>query len=170
MNARVYHVLFLSRRNSARSIIAAAILNNYGKGKFQASSAGVDPAKEIDPQVIDLLQSNDLPIKETRPKHFAEFARAGAQDLDFVFTLSDTTAGEPLPEWPGLPVTAHWSSSDPLLVEGAEWERKLAFGRMFSELERRLSIFMSLPFQSLDRISLKQRVDDIGKIDPTATL
>ena len=163
MNDRVYSVLFLSRRNSARSVFAEAILNRNGKGKFRAFSAAVEPADEFDPQAIELLESNGFPIPDSPPRHYREFAETGAADLDFVFTLSDTAAGEPLPTWPGLPVTAHWSSTDPILVEGEEWERKLAFGRVFAELERRLNIFMSLPFASLDRMSLQSRLDEIGR-------
>jgi len=98
-----------------------------------------------------------------RSKHFREFSEFGQQELDFVFTLSDTAAGETLPQWPGLPVTAHWSSPDPMLAEGAEWERKIALTRIMSELERRLRIFVNLPFESLDRMSLKTRVDEIGR-------
>jgi arsenate reductase len=168
MSQKVYHVLFLSRRNSARSILAEAILNRDGKGRFQTYSAGVAPAPTIDPHIVELLQSVGLPVEGLRAKHFREFAEAGARDLDFVFTLSDTAAGEALPEWPGLPVTAHWSSPDPILVEGPEWERKQAFGRVMSELERRLRIFISLPFESLDRMSLKTKVDEIGRSKPSS--
>ena len=163
MDQKVYHVLFLSRRNSARSILAEAILNRDGKGRFQGHSAGVAPAAEIDPHIIELLRAVGLPTEGLRPRHFKEFADAGARNLDFVFTLSDTAAGESLPEWPGLPVTAHWSSTDPIKIEGQAWEKKQAFGRMMAELERRLRIFVSLPHGSLDRMSLKSKVDEIGR-------
>ncbi len=169
MVEKVYNVLFLSRRNSARSILAEAILNRDGKGRFHAQSAGVALATAIDPLIIELMQSVRLPVDGLRPKHFQEFAAAGARDLDFVFTLSDTAAGESLPEWPGLPVTAHWSSPDPILIEGAAWERKQAFARVMSELERRLRIFSNLPFGSLDRMSLKSKVDEIGRPAPRDT-
>ena len=162
MGEKTYHVLFLSRRNSARSILAEALLNRDGRGRFKAYSAGVEPPTDVDPIVIDLLQSVGLPT-EVRSKHYREFANSGARELDFVFTLSDTAAGESMPEWPGLPVTAHWSSPDPILAEGEDWERKQAFGRAVSELERRLRIFVSLPFESLDRMSLKSSVDEIGR-------
>jgi len=98
-----------------------------------------------------------------RPRHYREFAQKGAADIDFVFTLSDTAAGEALPEWPGQPVTAHWSSPDPILATGAEWERRQAFARVLNELERRLAIFINLPLASLDRMSVKRRVDEIGE-------
>src|SRR5262245_57402749 len=163
MNQKIYRVLFLSRRNSARSILAEAILNRNGQGRFQAYSAGVAPVPAIDPHVVELLRSNGLPADELRAKHFNDFAAEGAHDLDFVFTLSDTAAHESLPEWPGLPATAHWSSPDPLLAEGAEWEKKQAFARIMSELERRLRIFINLPLGSLDRMSLKTQVDRSGR-------
>src|SRR5262245_1148163 len=149
MPAKTYHVLFLSQRNTARSILAEAILNRDGRGRFRGHSAGVVPPTNVDPLVLELMQSVGLPTEGLRSKHFREFSEFGQQELDFVFTLSDTAAGENLPEWPGLPVTAHWSSLDPMLVERAEWERKLALTRIVSELERRLRIFMSLPFESL---------------------
>ncbi len=166
MNGRSYHVLFLSQRNSARSILAEAVLDKKGSGRFKGHSAAVKPAGAIDPHVIDLLQSNWLALPATPPKHYSEFTKPGAPALDFVFTLSDTAAGEPLPEWPGMPVTAHWSSPDPILATGAEWERKRAFVQVLAELERRLSIFMNLPFASLDRMSLQSRLDEIGRTRP----
>jgi len=101
MSDKVYRVLFLSRRNSARSILAEAVLNKLGKGRFVAYSAAVEPAAEIDPHVVELLASNELPVTDMRPRHYREFAQKGAADIDFVFTLSDTAAGEALPEWPG---------------------------------------------------------------------
>jgi protein-tyrosine-phosphatase len=165
MSAKTYHVLFLSQRNSARSILAEAVLNRDGRGRFSGYSAGVVPPTAVDPLVVELMQSVGLPTERLRSKHFREFSEFGQQELDFVFTLSDTAAGEKLPQWPGLPVTAHWSSPDPMLVEGAEWERKLALTRVMSELERRLRIFMNLPIESLDRMSLKNRVDEIGRSD-----
>ena len=163
MPDKIHQVLFLSRRNSARSIMAEALLNRDGKGHFRAYSAGVLPPTAIEPVVLELLRSVKLPTEGLRSKHYREFSQAGSQDLDFVFTLSDTAAGEPMPEWPGMPVTAHWSCPDPVLVEGEEWEKKQAFGRVMTELERRLHVFANLPFESLDRMSLKKHVDDIGE-------
>jgi len=169
MSGRSYNVLFLSRRNSARSILAEAVLNKKGRGLFKGYSAAVTPAGALDPHVIELLQSNGLDVPATPPKHYSEFTRPDAPALDFVFTLSDTAAGEPLPEWPGMPVTAHWSSPDPILATGQEWERERAFVQVLKELERRLSIFMNLPFASLDRMSLQNRLDEIGRTRPTTS-
>jgi len=162
MDHDVYRVLFLSRRNSARSILAEAVLNREGKGQFEAHSAGVEVASAIDPRIADLLKAEGLSVPDLRPKHYSEFAAEGAADLDFVFTLSDTAIGEPLPEWPGMPISAHWSLADPLKVEGSEWEKKAAFARNLAELQRRIRVFISLPFASLDRMSLKRHVDEIG--------
>lgn len=164
MQDHVYRILFLSRRNSARSILAEAILNKIGKGRFKAFSAAVDPADAIEPMVIEILRAENFPIEDVRPKHFRDFVATGSPKLDFVFTLSDTAAGEPLPEWPGLPITAHWRSADPVLTEGEPWEKKQAFARVMSELERRLGIFVNLPFESLDRMSLQGEVRALGEL------
>lgn len=163
MQDGIYRVLFLSRRNSARSVMAEAILNKIGKGRFEAVSAAVDPAPVIEPAVLELLRTADYPIENITPRHFGAFAEAGAADLDFVFTLSDTAAGEPLPEWPGLPITSHWRCPDPILVEGEVWERKQAFMQVLTGLERRLNIFISLPFTSLDRMSLQNQIRSLGE-------
>src|SRR5262245_19970891 len=163
MPPKTYHVLFLSQRNTAWSILAEAILNRDGRGRFRGHSAAIAPPTKLDPLVTELMQSAGLSTQGLRSKHFREFSEFGQQELDFVFTLSDTAAGEAIPQWPGMPVTAHWSSPDPMLVEGADGERKIALTRIMSELERRLRTFMNLPFESLDRMSLKTRVDEIGR-------
>lgn len=164
MADKVYRVLFLSRRNSARSLMAEAVLNRIGKGKFKAYSAGVAPADTIEPETLELLKAAGFDTSGMKPKHFAEFAAATAEPLDLVFTLSDTAAGEELPEWPGLPVTAHWSSPDPVLVRTeTEWERKQEFTRAMQQLERRLGAFVNLPLASLDRMSLQAHVDELAK-------
>jgi protein-tyrosine-phosphatase len=160
---RPLRVLFLSRRNSARSLMAAAALNRLGQGRFRAFSAGVQPASAIEPETLELLERAGYPAAELNPKHFSEFASATSEPLDLVFTLSDTAAGEPMPEWPGLPVTAHWSFPDPVLAEGNEWERKQQFAAVLSQIERRLRTFVALPFATLDRMSLKARVDELGR-------
>jgi arsenate reductase len=162
MSGRPYHVLFISQRNSARSIMAEALLNQIGKGEFVAHSAGVRPAAAVDPVVLELLERAKVPADGLRPRHVQEFAREGSPEMDFIFTLSDTAAGEALPNWPGQPITAHWRSDDP---EGAvdAVEHRLRLIRVRAELERRLRVFINLPLASLDRLSAKRHVDDIGQ-------
>lgn len=169
MTDRVYHALFLSRRNATRGLFAEAVLRKLGKGDFVTYSAGIDPADAIDPLAAEMLERAGYPTEGLKPRHFAEFADPEAQRLDFVFTLSDTAAGEDLPAWPGLPVTAHWSSTDPERIDGAAWEKRQAYGRALTEIERRLRIFVSLPFASLDRLSLKRKVDEIGGAEALKT-
>lgn len=164
MQDGIYRALFLSRRNSARSVMAEAILNKIGKGRFSASSAAVDPAPVIESTVLELLRSADYPVENITPRHFGAFADAGSADLDFVFTLSDTAAGEALPQWPGLPINSHWRCPDPILVDGEAWERKQAFMQVLTGLERRLNIFISLPFASLDRMSFQNQISGLGDV------
>jgi len=161
MTDRQYHVLFISQRNSARSVMAEAILNAMGKGEFVAHSAGVRPATRVDPVAVELLERAKIPTVGLHPRHVDEFAREDAPEMDFVFTLSDTAAGEKLPLWRGQPITAHWRSDDPERVtDSAEHRRKLMHIR--AELERRLRVFMNLPLASLDKLSAKRQLDDIG--------
>jgi arsenate reductase (thioredoxin) len=165
MADRLYHVLFLSQRNSARSTLAEALLNSIGRGQFVAYSAGVRPAPRLEPIVLELLEHAHLPTRGLRPRHWREFSDPAAPPLDFVFTLSDTAAGEALPQWPGQPITAHWRSEDPARITDAT-ERRLALIRVRSELERRLRVFVNLPLASLDRMSAQRHVDDIGSEEP----
>jgi arsenate reductase (thioredoxin) len=165
MPDRLYNVLFLSQRNSARSILAEALLNSIGRDQFVAYSAGVRPAPRLEPIVVELLEHAHLPTRGLRPRHSREFADGAAPPLDFVFTLSDTAAGEAQPQWPGQPITAHWRSEDPARIADAT-ERRLALIRVRSELERRLRIFVNLPLASLDRMSAQRYVDDIGNDQP----
>ena len=169
MTEKQYHVLFLSQRNSARSILAEAILNSLGRGRFVGHSAGVRTAAEIEPIVIELLQRDELPTEGLHPKHYSDFTREGASHLDFVFTLSDTAAGEAPPSWPGMPITAHWPSTDPTRFARDDAERRFALIRTRAELERRLQVFVALPFASLDRMRIQQYVDDIGQAGPDRT-
>lgn len=162
MTERVFNVLFLSRRNSARSLMAEALLNKLGDGRFRAYSAAIEPAAEPDRQVLELLALEGVK-QESSPKHYLQFVQAGAPELDFVFTLSDTAAGEALPEWPGRPVTAHWHCDDPMKVIDGSAVRKQSLARTMAELERRLKVFISLPLMSLDRMSAKASLDAIGK-------
>lgn len=156
---RIYKVLFLSRRGSARGPVAAAILNKVSEGRFIAHSAAVEPATEIEPLALEVLLAFECPTAEVRPVHYSEYASEGSDDLDFVFPLSDTAAGEPLPEWPGHPVSAHWSCSTPVLVQGGLLEKRQAYSSLYRGLERRLGAITSLPIASLDRTSLKAHVE-----------
>ncbi len=160
--SKIFNVLFLSQRNSARSVMAEALMNHMGKGRFKAASAGVRPVESVDPLVHELLDHAKVPHGNLAPKHYAQFAEA-AEPLDFVFTLSDTAAGEPLPVWPGQPTSGHWRSDDPEHTAD-EKERRLTLIRIRGELERRLRVFMNLPLESLDHISLKNHVDEIGRM------
>ena len=162
MTDRIYHVLFLSQRNSARSIMAEAILNSVGRGRFVAYSAGVRPASTVDPITLELLEHAKLPTHGLQPQHARQFTSDSAPRLDFVFTLSDTAAGEAPPQWPGQPITAHWRSEDPARIDDPT-ERRLALIRVRSELERRLRVFINLPFTALDRLSAQHQVDEIGR-------
>lgn len=163
MSAKVFHVLFLSQRNSARSMMAESILNRIGQPNFVAYSAGLDPTDTLEPETRELLEAMGYPTDTLRPKHYRDFGAVDAQKLDFVFTLSDTAAGEPLPDWAGLPVSAHWASTDPVKATGEPWERKQAFSRAMVELDRRLKILVNLPLASLDRLSIQSHVDEIGR-------
>lgn len=164
MSERVFNVLFLCTGNSARSILAEAILNSMGKGRFRAYSAGSHPAGKVNPYAIELLQQQNLGTGELRSKNWDEFAVAGAPHLDFVFTVCDNAAGEVCPVWPGKPVTAHWGIADPAAVAGSDEEKRKAFAAAFKLLHRRISLFTSLPLGKLDAIAIKREVDQIGRL------
>ena len=159
---RTWNVLFLCTGNSARSILAEAALNAMGRGRFKAWSAGSHPAGKVNPFALELLQKNRLPTEDLRSKNWDEFARADAPALDFVFTVCDNAAGEVCPVWPGQPMTAHWGVPDPAAVEGSDEAKRKAFFTAWSQLQHRISIFVNLPLDKLDRLSLKQRLDEIG--------
>ncbi len=163
MTDRPYNVLFLCTGNSARSIIAEALINQLGRGRFQGFSAGSHPRGAVHPIALQLLQRMNFPIEGLRSKSWDEFAVPGAAPLDFVFTVCDNAAGEVCPYWPGQPMTAHWGVPDPAAVEGTETEKVLAFRDTFRLLDNRIKIFTSLPLASLDRIKLQERLDAIGK-------
>ena len=160
---RPYNVLFLCTGNSARSIFAAAILNKIGAGKFKAYSAGSDPKGQVNPHTLALLERLGFPTADLRSKSWNEFVQPGAPELDFVFTVCDNAANEVCPVWPGQPMTAHWGVPDPAAVEGDEKKVLAAFRDAYSTLQRRIELFANLPVRSLDRMSLKQRLDEIGK-------
>ncbi|MFZ5608674.1 MAG: arsenate reductase ArsC [Pseudomonadota bacterium] len=159
---KTYHVLFLCTGNSARSIMAEAILNHLAKGRFQGHSAGSQPKGAVHPFARDLLQSLNLPTRPLRSKSWTEFATPEAPPLDFIFTVCDAAAQETCPAWPGRPVTAHWGIPDPAAAQGSEAERRLAFAAAYRLLKNRIEIFISLPLPSLDRLSLQRRLDAIG--------
>ena len=162
----VFNVLFLCTGNSARSILAESILNREGKGKFVGFSAGSQPKGEVHPFALDLLKKMNYPTDKLRSKSWEEFSQPGAPELDFVFTVCDNAAAEVCPVWPGQPMTAHWGIPDPATAEGAEPVRRLAFADAFRHLNNRISIFTSLPIQSLDKLSLQKRLDEIGRKMP----
>jgi protein-tyrosine-phosphatase len=157
-----FNVLFLCTGNSARSILAEAILNREGKGKFIGYSAGSQPKGAVHPFAIDLLKKLNHPTDQLRSKSWDEFAVPGAPEMDFVFTVCDNAASEVCPVWPGQPMTAHWGVPDPAAATGSEAERRLAFADAYRQLSNRISIFTSLPIASLDRLSLQKRLSDIG--------
>jgi arsenate reductase len=160
---RTYNVLFLCTGNSARSILAESLLNHWGKGKFRGYSAGSFPKGQVHPISVALLQQLNLPTEGLRSKSWNEFAAPGAPPLDFVFTVCDNAAGEVCPVWPGQPMTAHWGVADPAAVAGTEAQKWEAFRAALRALENRIRLFISLPIAALDKMTLKARVDSIGK-------
>lgn len=168
MNDQIYNVLFLCTGNSARSILAEAVLNRVGQGRFRAFSAGSQPKGEVHPFALDLLTSLNHDTAFARSKNWEEFAGPDAPVMDFVFTVCDNAAGEACPAWPGQPMTAHWGVPDPAAAEGTEAERRLAFAEAYRMLGNRISIFTALPLKSLDRLTLQGRLRDIGRDMPKA--
>ncbi len=161
--ARAYNALFLCTGNSARSILAEALLNFRGEGLFRAFSAGSHPTGRVNPLALELLESRGITAEGARSKSWDEFATSDASTLDFVFTVCDNAAGEVCPVWPGQPMTAHWGVPDPAAVQGTRIEQMRAFEETFRILDRRISLFVSLPVATLDRTSLRDRVREIGK-------
>jgi arsenate reductase len=162
MTGRVFNVLFLCTGNSARSVLAESFLNAEGKGKFRAYSAGSFPKGEINPYARALLEEVGLPVADLRSKSWDEFARPGAPEMDFVFTVCDDAAGETCPVWPGKPVTAHWGVPDPASVAGSHEDKQRAFRAALRVIANRLRLFIELPFEKLDHIAIKSHVDEIG--------
>ncbi|WP_186389098.1 arsenate reductase ArsC [Stappia sp. TSB10P1A] len=163
MSDRVFNVLFLCTGNSARSILAEAILNREGMGRFKAFSAGSQPKGEVHPQALALLEKLNHDTGFARSKSWEEFAQPGAPVMDFVFTVCDNAAGEACPVWPGQPMTAHWGVPDPAAVEGTAIDQALAFADTYRMLATRISIFTALPLASLDRMTLQSRLGEIGR-------
>jgi len=164
MTERPFHVLFLCTGNSARSIMAEAILNKLGAGKFRAFSAGSQPKAAVNPHTIHLLQSLGYETSGLRSKSWNEFAKGVAPALDFVFTVCDNAAGETCPFWPGQPMTAHWGVPDPAEATGSAAEIALAFKDSYRMLHQRIAAFVALPIRSLDQLTLRQRLKEIGRM------
>ena len=163
MNVKTYNVLFLCTGNSARSILAECALNRLGRGRFHAYSAGSYPRGTVHPYALDLLRRQSYPVDTLRSKSWDEFAEPGAPQLDFVFTVCDNAAGEVCPIWPGQPMTAHWGLPDPARVEGRETEKRLAFADAMRMLHNRISVFVNLPINSLDKLTLQNQLSAIGR-------
>jgi arsenate reductase len=161
MEGEPFRILFLSQRNSARSMIAEALANSIGHGALAASSAGVRPAPDIDPIAVEVLQHAGVSVPAHPPRHVREFSTHDSQPLDFVITLSDTAAGEAPPSWPGHPITAHWRCEDPEQFDDPA-QRKRSLMRTRAELERRLRVFTNLPVHALDRMSLQSQIESLG--------
>ena len=169
MNAeRAYNVLFLCTGNSARSILAESLLTSWGRGRFRSYSAGSFPKGQVHPQALDLLRRMNLPSEGFRSKSWDEFAAPEAPPLDFIFTVCDNAAGEVCPVWPGKPMTAHWGIADPAAVEGSDADKAFAFRKALKELETRIKLFAELPIASLDQMTLREKLREIGQ-QPTAT-
>jgi arsenate reductase (thioredoxin) len=160
---KAFNVLFLCTGNSARSIMAEAILGREGRGRFRAFSAGSQPKGKVHPFVIDLLRKLNYDVSGLRSKDWKEFSRPDAPKLDFAFTLCDDAAAETCPVWPGQPMTAHWGLPDPAAATGNAAEVRLAFADAFRMLNNRISIFVSLPIRSLDKLTLQKQLESIGK-------
>ncbi len=163
MDQATYNVLFLCTGNSARSILAESLLNQLGKGRFLAYSAGSHPAGQVNPFALELLEKNHYPTAELRSKPWDEFARIESPRLDFVITVCDNAAGEVCPVWPGQPMTAHWGVPDPAAVVGSDEEKRRAFLDAMNQMQRRISLFVNLLFTTLDGMKLEQAVREIGK-------
>lgn len=168
MSGEVFNVLFLCTGNSARSILAEAILNRIGQARFKAFSAGSQPKGDVHPYALQLPKSLNHDTSFARSKSWEEFAVAGAPEMNFVFTVCDNAANESCPVWPGQPITAHWGVPDPAVVAGTEVEKHLAFADAYRMLNNRISIFTSFPMNTLDKLALQKHLDEIGRNLPKA--
>jgi len=162
---RIYNVLFLCTGNSARSILAESILNTEGEGRFKAYSAGSQPKGEVNPYALKELQAQGYPSTGFRSKNWDEFAAPGAPEMDFIFTVCDSAAGEACPVWIGHPMTAHWGVEDPAAVEGSEVDKGRAFAQAARFLKNRITAFLSLPLSSIDKLALETHLRQIGALE-----
>lgn len=162
MPEKVYNVLFICTHNSARSIMAEGLLNSLGRGRFQAYSAGSQPAGQVSPFALQTLERLRMPTAGYRSKDWAEFSQPGAPAMDFVLTVCDKAAGEVCPVWPGQPMTAHWGVPDPATVQGSAEVQAKAFWETATILKRRIDLMLALPLASLDRLAIQHEVRDIG--------
>jgi arsenate reductase (thioredoxin) len=163
MDRGPFNVLFLCSGNSARSIMAEAVLNAFGKDRFKAFSAGSHPAGSVNAFALELLEKSGLPTKGLRSKNWNEFSQPGAPFMHFVFTVCDQAASEPCPVWPGKPMTAHWGVQDPAGVQGTQEAKRQAFLKAYTELHRRISLFINLPIDKLSDLALNEKLDEIGR-------
>ena len=163
MTETPFHTLFICTGNSARSIFAEALLTDLGGARFVAHSAGLDPAAQLNPFAVEVLERAGHDISRLRAKHIAEYQDPESPKMDFVFTVCDAAANEECPPWPGQPMTAHWGQPDPVKVRGTDAEKSLAFAQTYGQMRRRIESFVNLPLQSLDRLSLQHRLDEIGR-------
>jgi protein-tyrosine-phosphatase len=170
MDGGIYNVLFLCTGNSARSILAEALIDHWGKGRFKGYSAGSFPKGAVHPLALDVLERLHLPTRGLRSKSWNEFARPGAPVMDFVFTVCDQAAGELCPVWPGKPVTAHWGVADPAALQGRDAGQRRAFREAYVVLENRIKLFVALPIEKLDRLAIQRSVDEIGGRGVVATI
>ena len=161
-NDKVYNVLFLCTGNSARSIMAEAIVDRLGEGRFKGYSAGSYPTGQVNPYALDLLKRLNHPTGGLRSKSWDEFAAPGAPQMDFVFTVCDNAAGEVCPVWPGQPMVAHWPFRDPAAAEGSEAEKRQVFADVYGQIHNRVGIFVNLPITALDKLSLQKRLREMG--------
>ncbi|MBP2459943.1 MULTISPECIES: arsenate reductase ArsC [unclassified Rhizobium] len=165
MTDKTFNVLFLCTGNSARSILAESVLRKIGAGKFNAYSAGSQPKGNVNPMALDVLVGHKFPTEGLRSKSWDEFAGAEAPQFDFIFTVCDNAAGESCPVWPGKPMTAHWGIDDPVAVEGTDVEKRIAFTTALRHMKFRIAAFAALPLESLERISLTAKLQEIGQLE-----
>jgi arsenate reductase len=165
LKEKKYNVLVLCTGNSARSILGEVLFNVLGKGRFVAYSAGSKPGGRVNPYAVELLQQKGFDTTSLRSKSWDEFATPASPKIDFIFTVCDNAAGETCPIWPGKPASAHWGIPDPAAMEGGDAAKRAAFSKAYEQLERRIQLFMGLPIEKLDKLSLKAKLAEIGRIE-----